>query len=235
MSTPTPHIAAEYGQIAENVIMAGDPLRAKMMAETYLKNPQLVSSIRNMLCYTGEHNGRRITMMGHGMGISSIGIYSYELFNFYGVQNIIRTGTAGAYHKDLKIGDVVIGIGACDGSHYASQFKLPGTFSAIADFNLARRAIEKAESMNINYKAGNILSNEIFYEEDGEEWHKWQKMGVLAVEMEASALYMNAARAGKSALTICTISDSLVTHAVASAEQRQKNFSNMVEIALAAF
>ena len=169
--------------------------------------------------------------MGHGMGISSIGIYTFELFNFYGVKRIIRTGSAGAYHPDLHVGDVVIAQGACDNSNFAAQFRLPGTFAPIADFNLLRAAVEKAESMNINFRVGNILASEIFYNDDPQAWKQWQKMGVLAVEMEASALYMNAARSGNEALCICTISDSLVTHEDTTPEQREKTFTDMMEIA----
>ena len=190
----TPHISAEYGQIAEKVIMAGDPLRAKFMAERYLENPTLVNQVRGMYCYTGTYKGKQVSVMGHGMGISSIGIYTHELYNFYGVKRIIRTGSAGAYHPDLHVGDIVIAQGACDNSNFAAQFRLPGTFAPIADFNLLRAAVEKAESMGINFRVGNILASEIFYNDDPEAWKSWQKMGVLAVEMEASALYMNATR-----------------------------------------
>ena len=227
----TPHISAEYGQIAEKVIMAGDPLRAKFMTERYLENPTLVNPVRGMYCYTGTYKGKQVSVMGHGMGISSIGIYTHELYNFYGVKRIIRTGSAGAYHPDLHVGDIVIAQGACDNSNFAAQFRLPGTFAPIADFNLLRAAVEKAESMGINFRVGNILASEIFYNDDPEAWKSWQKMGVLAVEMEASALYMNAARSGNEALCICTISDSLVTHEDTTAEQREKTFTDMMEIA----
>ena len=227
---PTPHIGAREGEIADRVIMAGDPLRAKFMAETFLENPVQYNAVRGMLGYTGTYKGKRVSVQGHGMGIPSIGIYTYELFNFYGVKRIIRTGSAGAYHPDLRIGDVVIGMGACTDSNYAAQYGLPGTFAPIADFQLARAAVEKAESMGIRYRVGNILSSDVFYGE-GEGWHEWQKTGVLAVEMEAAALYMNAARSGNEALCICTISDSLVTGEASSAEQRQTSFTNMMEIA----
>lgn len=229
--TPTPHIGAQAGEIAEKVIMAGDPLRAKFMAERYLENPVQYNSVRGMLGYTGTYKGKRVSVQGHGMGIPSIGIYTYELFNFYGVKSIIRTGSAGAYHPDLNLGDVVIGIGACTDSNYGAQYNLPGTFSPTADFALARKAVEKAESMGVTYKVGNILSSDVFYGDNGERWKEWQKMGVLAVEMEAAALYMNAARSGNEALCICTISDSLVTHEETTAEQREKTFTDMMEIA----
>ena len=228
---PTPHIGAEYGEIADKVIMAGDPLRAKFMAENFLENPVQYNSVRGMLGYTGTYKGKRVSVQGHGMGIPSIGIYTYELYNFYGVKRIIRTGSAGAYHPDLKLGDVVIGIGACTDSNYGAQYGLPGTFAPTADFAMARAAVEKAEAMGVRYKVGNILSSDVFYGDSADGWKAWQKMGVLAVEMEATALYMNAARAGKSALCICTISDSLVHGTACSAEERQTSFTNMMEIA----
>lgn len=228
---PTPHIGAREGEIAEKVIMAGDPLRAKFMAENFLENPVQFNNVRGMLGFTGEYKGKRVSVMGHGMGIPSIGIYTYELFNFYGVKRIIRTGSAGAYHPDLRLGDIVVGIGACTDSNYGAQYGLPGTFSPTADFAMARAAVEKAEEMGIRYKVGNILSSDVFYGDSADGWKAWQKMGVLAVEMEAAALYMNAARSGNKALCICTISDSLVTGEACSAEQRQTSFTNMMEIA----
>lgn len=228
---PTPHIGAHEGEIAKKVIMAGDPLRAKFMAETFLENPVQYNSVRGMLGYTGTYKGKRVSVQGHGMGMPSIGIYSYELYNFYGVETIVRTGSAGAYHPDLKLGDVMIAIGACTDSNYADQYNLPGQFSPTADFALARAAVEKAEQMGIRYRVGNILSSDVFYGDDAERWKQWQKMGVMGVEMEAAALYMNAARSDKKALCICTVSDSLVTGEACSAEQRQTSFTNMMEIA----
>ncbi len=228
---PTPHIGAREGEIAEKVIMAGDPLRAKFMAENFLENPVQFNNVRGMLGFTGEYKGKRVSVMGHGMGIPSIGIYTYELFNFYGVKSIIRTGSAGAYHPDLRLGDIVVGIGACTDSNYGAQYGLPGIFSPTADFAMARAAVEKAEEMGIRYKVGNILSSDVFYGDSADGWKAWQKMGVLAVEMEAAALYMNAARSGNEALCFCTISDSLVTGEACSAEQRQTSFTNMMEIA----
>ena len=211
--------------------MAGDPLRAKFMAETFLENPVQYNSVRGMLGFTGTYKGKRVSVQGHGMGIPSIGIYTYELFNFYGVKSIIRTGSAGAFHPDLELGDVVIGMGSCTDSNYGAQFHLPGTFAPIADFDLVRAAAQKAETMGIRYKVGNLLASDVFYGDSSEEWKAWQKMGVLAVEMEATALYMNAARSGNKALCICTISDSLVHGTACSAEQRQTSFTNMMEIA----
>ena len=230
-TVPTPHIGAREGEIADKVIMAGDPLRAKFMAETFLTNPVQYNAVRGMLGYTGEYKGKRVSVQGHGMGIPSIGIYTYELYNFYGVKRIIRTGSAGAYHPDLQLGDVVLGMGACTDSNYADQYNLPGVYAPIADFGLLSAAAAKAEAMGINYKVGNILSSDVFYGDDAERWKQWQKMGVLAVEMEAAALYMNAARSGNEALCICTISDSLVHGTACSAEQRQTSFTNMMEIA----
>ena len=228
---PTPHIGAREGEIADRVIMAGDPLRAKFMAETFLTNPVQYNAVRGMSGFTGEYKGKRVSVQGHGLGMPSIGIYTYELYNFYGVKRIIRTGSAGAYHPDLELGDVVFAQGACSDSNYAAQYNLPGVYAPIADFGVLRAAVEKAEAMGINYKVGNLLSSDVFYGDDSEAWRSWQKMGVLAVEMEAAALYMNAARSGNEALCICTISDSLVHGTACSAEQRQTSFTNMMEIA----
>lgn len=228
---PTPHIGAREGEIADRVIMAGDPLRAKFMAERFLENPVQYNAVRGMLGFTGTYKGKRVSVQGHGMGMPSIGIYSYELFNFYGVKRIIRTGSAGSINAGVKMGDVVIGMGSCTDSNYASQYGLPGTFAPIADFGLVRAAAEKAEELGVRYKVGNILASDFFYGDDADSWKQWQKMGVLAVEMEAAALYMNAARCGGEALCICTISDSLVTGEACSAEERQTSFTNMMDIA----
>lgn len=228
--TPTPHIGAKYGEIAETVIMAGDPLRAKLMAERFLENPVQYNSVRGMLGFTGTYKGKRVSVQGHGMGIPSIGIYSYELFNFYGVKTIIRVGSAGSMNADLKIGDLVLAMGACTNSNYAAQFHLPGTFAPIADFDLLRAAAETAECLGYRYKVGNVYSSDTFYDENPAT-EQWQKMGVLAVEMEAPALYMNAARSGNRALCMCTISDSLVTGEVTTAEERQNSFTKMMDVA----
>ena len=230
-STPTPHLNAQYGDIAETVIMAGDPLRAKFMAETFLKDTVQFNEVRGMLGYTGSYQGKRVSVMGHGMGIPSIGIYTYELFNFYGVQTIIRVGSAGAYDTDLRLGDLVLVMGACTDSNYGAQFGLPGTFAPIADFGLLRAAADCCEQRGFRYKVGNVLSSDVFYSDDPQT-EKWRKMGVLAVEMEASALYMNAARAGKRALVINTISDHIITGAVTTSEQRRTTFTQMMEVAL---
>ena len=232
MSIPTPHIGAKKGDFAKTVLMPGDPLRAKYIAETYLENPRLVTSVRNMLGYTGTYKGKEISVMGGGMGIPSIGIYSYELFNFYDVDQIIRIGSAGAMQDDLNVMDIVIGMGACTDSNYVSQFKLPGHYAPIADYELMRRAIEVAEAQGTNYVVGNVLSSDVFYNADETASTKWKEMGVLCVEMEAAALYMNAVKAKKKALCILTISDHLFKEAALSSEERQVGFGKMMEIAL---
>lgn len=229
--TPTPHIGAQYGEIAETVLMAGDPLRAKFIADNFLTNPVQFNEVRGMLGYTGTYGGKRVSVMGHGMGIPSIGIYSYELYNFYGVKTIIRVGSAGSYHPDLKLGDLVIAQGACTDSNYGAQFGLPGTFAPIADFDLLRKAAAACEERGLHYMVGNILSSDVFYS-DNPQSESWRKMGVLAVEMEAAALYMNAARSGNRALVICTISDHILTGEEMSADERRTTFTNMMEVAL---
>ena len=231
-NTPTPHIGARRGEIADTVIMAGDPLRVKFMAENYLENPVLFNQVRGMLGYTGTRDGRRISVMGHGMGGPSIGIYTYELFNFYDVQTIIRVGSAGSIQEDLHVGDLVIATGACTNSNYAAQYELPGTFAPIADFSLARRAVEACERMGHPHRVGNVLSSDFFYAANAHN-DRWQRMGVLAIEMEIAQLYMNSAYAGKRALGICTVSDHLLTGEATSAEQRQTTFTRMMDVAFA--
>ncbi|MBQ6227727.1 MAG: purine-nucleoside phosphorylase [Prevotella sp.] len=228
--TPTPHIGAKLGDIAETVIMAGDPLRVKKMAETFLENPVLFNQVRGMLGYTGTYNGKRVSVMGHGMGIPSISIYTYELFNFYGVKSIIRVGSAGSIHPDLHIGDLAIAMGACTDSNYAAQFELPGTYAPIANFDLLRAAADECERRGFHYKVGNVFSADAFYSENAHN-DKWINMGVMAVEMEIAALYMNAARSGNRALGICTISDNIITGEATTAEERQNSFTNMMEVA----
>ncbi len=230
---PTPHIEAKLGDIAKTVIMAGDPLRAKFMAERYLENPVQYNNVRGMLGYTGTYKGTRVSIQGHGMGIPSIGIYTYELFNFYEVDTIIRVGSAGAIDDDLNIGDIVMGMGACTNSNYADQYNLGGTYAPIADFELLRRAADEAQKRGYRYKVGNLYSSDTFYDDDRTALKQWQKMGVLAVEMEAPALYMNAARAGKKALCICTISDCPFKNIATTSQERQTAFTNMMEVALA--
>ena len=229
-NTPTPHIGAKYGEIAEIVIMAGDPLRAKFMAERFLENPVQFNNVRGMLGFTGTHEGKRVSVMGHGMGMPSIGIYTYELYQFYDVQTIIRVGSAGSIHADLHVGDLVVAMGACTNSNYAMQYEMPGTYAPIADFGLLRGAAEACERMGYRYKVGNVLSSDIFYSENAHN-DKWMNMGVLAVEMEAAALYMNAARLGRKALVVCTISDHILTGEVTTAEERQTSFTHMMDVA----
>ena len=228
--TPTPHIGAQPGEIAETVIMSGDPLRAKFMAEKFLDNPVQFNNVRGMLGFTGTHDGKRVSVMGHGMGMPSIGIYSYELFNFYDVKTIVRVGSAGSMHPDLHVGDLVIAMGACTDSNYVGQYELPGSYAPIANFDLLRKAADTCDRLDYRYKVGNVFSSDIFYSENPQH-EKWMNMGVLAVEMEAAALYMNAARAGKRALTICTISDHLLTGEVTTAEERQTTFTHMMDVA----
>ena len=231
--TPTPHIEAKLGEIAKTVIMAGDPLRAKFMAEKYLDNPLQYNNVRGMLGYTGTYKGKKVSVQGHGMGIPSIGIYTYELFNFYEVDTIIRVGSAGAIDDSLNIGDIVLGMGACTNSNYAKQYNLSGTFAPIADFELLSQAAAEAQKRGFTYKVGNLYSSDTFYDDNTEALRGWQKMGVLAVEMEAPALYMNAARAGKKALCIDTISDCALKNIATTSDQRQTGFTNMMEVALA--
>ena len=232
----TAHIGANPGDFAKTVLMPGDPLRAKYIAETYLENPRLVTSVRNMFGYTGTYKGKEISVMGAGMGMPSIGIYSYELFNFYDVDQIIRIGSAGALLDDMKLMDVVIGMGACTDSNYAYQYGLPGTFAPIADYELMNKAITVAKEQGTNVYVGNVLSSDIFYNGykgmDGSVNDLWKSMGVTCVEMEAAALYMNAAKAGKKALCMLTISDHIYTGESLSAEDRQLGFQKMMEIAL---
>ena len=232
MSIPTPHITAKAGDFARTVLMPGDPLRAKFIADNFLENAVLVNNVRGVNGYTGYYKGKRVSVMASGMGQPSIGIYSYELYNFYGVENIIRVGSCGAFDSDLHVRDIVIAMGACTNGTYASQYRLPGTFAPIASFDLVRRAVDICEEKGVRYKVGNIFSSDIFYDE-ANSGMEWAKMGVLGVEMESAALYCNAARAGKNALCICTVSDSFVyPEENATAEERQTSFTAMMEIAL---
>ena len=228
----TPHNGAEKGDIAKTVLMPGDPLRAKYIADTYLKDVKCFNTVRNMLGYTGTYKERVISVMGGGMGMPSVGIYSYELFHFYDVDQIIRIGSAGAMQEDVNVMDIVIGMGACTDSNYADQYQLPGTFAPIPDYDLLEKAVNAARAKGANVKVGNILSSDVFYNDRKDYNDRWRRMGVLAVEMEAAALYMNAARAGRKALCILTVSDHLYKEAALSAEDRQNGFNQMMEIAL---
>lgn len=229
----TPHIEVDReGVIAETVLLPGDPLRARFIAETYLEDAACFNQVRNMLGYTGKYKGRKVSVMGTGMGMPSIGIYSYELIHFYGAKNLIRVGSCGSYQENVRVRDVILAMGACTNSAYASQFGLSGTFAPIASWSLLKKAADIAEQKGIPVKVGNVLSSDVFYNDNPEAWKKWAGMGVLAVEMEAAALYMNAARAGANALCILTVSDSLVNHEETTAEERERSFTQMVEIAL---
>ena len=232
MSIPTPHITAKKDDFAKTVLMPGDPLRAKFIAENYLEDAVLVNNVRGIQGYTGYYKGKRVSVMASGMGMPSIGIYSYELFNFYDVSSIIRVGSCGSLDPDLKACDIVVAMGACTNSNFASQYRLPGTFAPIADFGLVKKAVDECERLGVNYKVGNIYSSDTFYD-DSMSTLDWAKMGVLGVEMEAAALYCNAARAKKKALCICSVSDSLVDPGInLDADTRRTAFTKMMEIAL---
>lgn len=232
---PTPHIAAtEKDAFAKTVLMPGDPLRAKYIAENFLENAVLVNNTRGVQGYTGYYNGKKVSVMASGMGMPSIGIYSYELYNFYDVDTIIRVGSAGAISPELHLRDVVFGMGACTNSAYADQYRLPGTFAPIADYGTLQNAVKAAEKLGVKPYIGNLLSSDTFYD-DANSLAEWQKMGVLAIEMECAALYMNAARSGKKALAICTISDCpLSSGEECTAIEREQTFNKMIEIALEA-
>lgn len=229
---PTPHINAPEGAFAETVLMPGDPLRSRYIAENFLENAELVNNVRGVQGYTGTWKGKRVSVMASGMGMPSIGIYSYELFNFFGVDNIIRVGTAGGISADVHVRDIVIAMGTCTNSNYASQYGMPGTFAPIASYGLMKTAIDKATEHGAKFHVGNCLSSDTFYCDDLTATAKWGKMGVLCVEMEAAALYMNAARSGKNALGIFTVSDHVFTGEATSSEERQTSFTHMMEIAL---
>lgn len=228
----TPHINAEAKDFAKTVLMPGDPLRSKFIAEHFLKDARLINNVRGIQGYTGTWKGKEVTVMASGMGMPSIGIYSYELYHFFGVENIMRIGSAGSMQKHVHVRDIVFGQGACTNSNYAGQYGLVGTFAPICDYGLLKTALEEAEAIGADYHVGNLLSSDTFYSDNAKENEQWQKMGVMAVEMEAAALYMNAARAGKKALAMCTISDHLLTGEATSAEERQNSFTQMMEIAL---
>ena len=229
----TPHISAEKGDFAKTVLMPGDPLRAQFIADTFLQDVRQVTGVRGMLGFTGTYQGRPISVMGSGMGMPSIGIYSYELFNIFGVERIIRVGSAGAIDPSLQLFDLVLGQGACTDSNYPGQFVSRGTFAPIADYGLLSAAAAECARRGLRHRVGNLLSSDSFYGEAGVAGTlEWRKLGVLAVEMESAALYANAARAGKQALCICTISDLVETGAVTTAQQRQTAFHDMMQVAL---
>lgn len=227
----TPHNTANPGDIAKTILLPGDPLRAKVIAETYLEDVVQFNSVRNMFGYTGTYKGKRLSVMGTGMGCPSIGIYTHELIHFYGVENLIRIGSCGSIQKDIKLGEIVMAQGACTDGNYAHQYQLPGTMAAISSYELLKKAQETAAEKGFPYRVGNILSSDIFYTETP-EWMSWAKMGVLAIEMESFALYCNAARAGVNALGIFTVSDSIVNGEALDAIERQNGFTNMMQVAL---
>lgn len=229
----TPHNEADKIDIADTVLMPGDPLRAKFIAENFLDCAVCFNNVRNMLGYTGTYKGKRISVMGSGMGMPSIGIYSYELFSIYDVENIIRIGTAGGYADDVKVRDVIIAMAASTDSNYAAQYKLGGSFAPVADFGLLRKAVEAAEAVNIPVRVGNVLSTDVFYHVEADFAKRWRDMGVLATEMECAALYMNAAYCGKKALGIFTVSDHVFTGEELTAGERETSFTDMIKIALA--
>lgn len=228
----TPHIKAAPGDFAKTVLMPGDPKRADFIAKTFLENAVLVNDVRGIKGFTGKYLGKPVSVMASGMGMPSIGIYSYELFNFFGVENIIRVGSAGSLQDKVKVRDIVIGMSASTPSSYGEQFGLSGNIAPTADYTLLREAVKEAERVSAKYHVGSLLSSDVFYNADPDFNKKWAKMGVLAVEMEAAALYMNAAYAKKRALAICTVSDEIFTGIATSADERESSFTEMMEIAL---
>ena len=229
---PTVHNEARKEDVAKTVLMPGDPLRAKYIAENFLEDVTCINSVRGMFGYTGFTNGKRVTVQGSGMGVPSIGIYSYELYNFYEVESIIRVGSTGALDPRLSLRAVIIAIGACTDSNYQQNFKLPGIFAPTASFPLLLKAYQAAMDLKITVEVGNVLSSDVFYSDDEKDLSSWSKMGVLAVEMETAALYMNAARAGKNALSLLTVSDNIVTGEKLTSEERERSFVNMIHLAL---
>lgn len=232
LSYPTAHIKATPEQIAKTVLMPGDPKRSELVAKKFLKDAVMFNDVRGVKGYTGTWKGVPVSVMASGMGMPSIGIYSYELYHGFGVENIIRIGSAGSMREDVKVRDIVLGMGACTDSAYGNQFGLDGSFAPICDYELLSRSVEIGKEKGFCTHVGNILSSDVFYDDNPDRNLLWRKMGVLAVEMEAAALYMNAARAGKRALAICTVSNSLVTGEELSADERETTFGEMIELAL---
>lgn len=228
----TPHIKATSADFAKTVLMPGDPLRSKFVAETFLDGARLVNNVRGIQGYTGTYKGVPVSVMASGMGMPSIGIYTYELYNFFGVENIIRIGSAGGLADDVQLRDVIIGMGACTNSNYQDQYALGGNFAPIASYELLEAAVAEAKALGVRYKVGNLLSSDVFYHANPKFNDGWYKMGVLGVEMEAAALYMNAAAAGKRALAICTVSDHILRGEALDADARQNTFTDMMKIAL---
>lgn len=229
---PTPHINATPQDFAKTVLMPGDPLRSEFIAKNFLEDARLVNNVRGIHGYTGKYRGEAVSVMASGMGMPSIAIYSHELYNFFGVENIMRIGSCGALSENLRVRDLVIGMGASTNSNFAVQYSLDGSFAPIADYKMMRTAIEEAERIAVNYTVGNLLSSDTFYNANPDLQMRWKALGILAVEMEAAALYMTAAKAGKRALAICTVSDHIITGESLDAEARQSSFTEMMEIAL---
>ncbi len=238
LTTPTPHISAKPGDFGKTVLMPGDPLRAKVIADNFLENPVLVNNVRGVQGHTGYYKGVKVSVMASGMGMPAIGIYSHELFNGYGVENIIRVGSAGAIQENIHLYDLVLAQGACTDSNWANQFHLPGTFAPIASWELLTEAVKAAEANGAVYHVGNVNSSDVFYgdhvgvPEGLDSVYGLKKMGVMALEMEAAALYMNAARYGKRGLCICTISDHVLTGEETTSDERQNAFTTMMKVAL---
>lgn len=227
------HIAIDNkAPVAKTVLMPGDPLRAKYIAENYLEDVQMYSSIRNMYGFTGTYKGKQISVQGSGMGMPSMGIYSWELFNDFDVDNVIRIGTAGSFHKDIKLGDLVVGLAASTDSNYQHVFNVPGQYSPSCSYKILLKMQEAGNEQGISFTAGNIVSGDLFYELGDEWWRKWARLNVLAVEMETAALYMNAAYHKKNALTVLTITDHFVTGERASNEERESGEDDMMKLAL---
>ncbi len=238
MRTPTPHISAKPGDFGKTVLMPGDPLRSKFIAENFLENPVLVNNVRGVQGYTGYYKGVRVSVMASGMGMPAIGIYSHELFNGYGVENIIRVGSAGSIQEHIDLYDIVLAQGACTDSNFAHQFHVPGTFAPIASYELLSQAVKACQDHGATYHVGNVNSSDVFYGDHAgvpeglDSVYGLKKMGVMALEMEAAALYMNAARYGKRALCICTISDHVLKGVETTSEERQTAFTQMMQVAL---
>lgn len=228
----TPHNEAKRGDIKDTVLMPGDPLRAKYIAENFLTDVKQFNAVRNMFGYSGKYKGKELSVMGSGMGIPSIGIYAHELYEQYDVKNIIRVGSCGAYSKNLKLFDLVIAMGASSDSNFAHQFNLPGTISAICDFDLLRKAVTSAEKLDMNVRVGNVFSSDIFYNNNEDEWKRWEELGILAVEMECYGLYLTAQKLGKKALGILTVSDSFHLKEQTTPKEREKSFNDMILVAL---
>lgn len=232
MTKGTPHIQPNGKKIAKTVLMPGDPLRAKYIAENFLENVEQFNEVRNMFGYTGTYKGKEVSVMGSGMGIPSIGIYSYELYNFFDVETIIRIGSCGALQNDVNLYDIIIAQGASTNSSYVEQYNIPGHFAPLADFDLTLKAKQQADALGATSHVGNILSSDTFYNADSTFNDQWQRMGILGIEMESAALYLNATYANKKALGIFTVSDHILKDEATTAEERQNSFTQMMEIAL---